>query len=187
MQFIEPSSRSNYSSKTSLSIRPTDIADIDALMKIQRHREVVPFQFPRQSRVTKETWIANLECVPTDTRHKTGLLSVVYDKQIVGYISYASYRKDDREGPTFYDLGFNLHPDFWGRGIMTQSLIFFIDTEQTKSPEATFFADCFSYNERCKGLLRKLGFKPGRIPLDCRLYMAIGERCLRWVKRYRLN
>ena len=60
------------------------------------------------------------------------------------------------------EIGFILHPDYWGEGLAHEALVAVIDRAFATFPIAALEADVDPRNVACLGLLRKLGFEEVR-------------------------
>jgi len=60
------------------------------------------------------------------------------------------------------EVGFILHPDYWGRGLAHEALVAIIDRAFARFPIAALEADVDPRNAPCLGLLSKLGFEEVR-------------------------
>jgi Acetyltransferase (GNAT) domain len=117
-------------------------------------------------------------------RIENRLASIEVDGAMVGYIIHSHYRYGQLNVAR---LGWNLHPNYWGRGIMPQGLAQLFERCVRVDETHFFSADCFRQNTRCKRVLSKLGFKPVPIPLFDRVCIALGQSCLKWIERFELE
>jgi RimJ/RimL family protein N-acetyltransferase len=80
--------------------------------------------------------------------------------------------------------GWNLHPDFWGLGVMPEALSRIIAARFLTQEVASFSADCFDDNFRCIKMLSKLGFTQTQLGRWERLRLAFAHSCWRPLTRF---
>jgi [ribosomal protein S5]-alanine N-acetyltransferase len=76
-------------------------------------------------------------------------------------------------------IGFELHPDHWHQGIMSEVLVAFIDKVQTSYPIKHLFAEVNRQNIASHKLLSKLGFTLTR---DCLAVSKLKSNTELWCK-----
>jgi RimJ/RimL family protein N-acetyltransferase len=165
-----------------VEVRPVEARDHEAIFAIERRPEVREQQYDFGLK-TLPQWQARYFGYygPTAIRRH---LAVTVDEATVGVIYCWSLRisfSSKRRGI----YGWNLHPDFWGRGIMRQALTLELDRLFDEPHNVSAVADCFHDNARCLRLLDRLSFTHQWIgPLD-RLHLLSLSR--RHVKRFRMT
>lgn len=96
-------------------------------------------------------------------------------------VSYEAYDQKARY------CGRNLAPAYWGRGIAVVVLLQLFDDLFDDRQIDIALSDCFSDNQRCIRVLEKLDYEPvGISPLE-RLCILTLNRCLHWIRRFRLT
>ena len=160
-----------------LVVRDTLPEDVEVLHRIRSHPLVVPHQYPLRASDAPQAWRQRLfpERGPRSRYCKT----IEVDGVTVAYISYGLIRVGGR---TFCLVGWDLHPDHWGRGLMTMALRQTLPELQRKHGVGRFLAFCFAENQRCQGLLRRSGFTERRVGLLIHLQMALHHRTWRWLR-----
>jgi RimJ/RimL family protein N-acetyltransferase len=165
-----------------VAVRPVEARDHEAIFAIERRPEVREHQYDFGIK-TLPQWQARYfgdYGLTVLRRHR----AVTVDEATVGVIYCWSVRisfSSKRRG----NYGWNLHPDFWGRGIMRQALTLELDGFFDDPRHVSAGADCFHDNVRCLRLLERLCFTPRWIgPLD-RLHLLTLSR--RRVKRFRMT
>lgn len=165
------------------TVRDTTIDDVATMVLICRHPLVQPHQFKLGPRLE-----AGFRHLLTVDRFHGGMdhrfTSIEVESKVVGYITHGHYH---RNGKAAARLGWNLHPDYWGRGIMPAALTILFDRCSQEHDTQLFSADCFRQNARCKRVLAKLGFYRVPIGLIDRIVLAMGNDCFYWIERFHLD
>lgn len=73
------------------------------------------------------------------------------------------------------EIGFDLAKEYWGKGIMSESLIAIIDYGFTVLKLSRIDAHTYSTNIKAKHLLEKLGFQLDKVSEDSNYYSLIME------------
>lgn len=110
--------------------------------------------------------------------------TILDDRVVIGHISQHHLKQGDW---TTCECGFNLAPQYWGRGIMRMALSRLFDAFFEEQGVDLVISDCFADNHRCIRLLSKLGFQRIGIGLLARILIAYQMRCLRWIRRFELT
>ena len=63
------------------------------------------------------------------------------------------------DGTISNEIGFTLHPDWWGRGIMTEVCRELVRYGFTALGFSEIWAMCYGENRRCRSLLERCGFQ----------------------------
>jgi len=71
------------------------------------------------------------------------------------------------------DLGWRLHPEFWGKGIATAAANLLITRFRAEKPSTTFTATTLSANERSKRVMDRLGMSLHRSYLHADTHPAL--------------
>ena len=164
-----------------LLVRPAVVADLEPMAEIRRCPQVQKNQY----RLIEAFWLDYSESVimaqASGTIHYY-VLEVA--GAVVGFVTVQSIVHQKRQYGYF---SFNLHPDYWGQGLMERALrkIFaeFFRAEENQGA----MIECFSGNHQCQRLLAKLSFTQVPIPLATRLSMWISHRPIRWILRFWLS
>ena len=191
-----PGERCRYPARASVATVPTTLHqsiklrlaipnDLPTLGEIRRHPLVAPHQYRINYPMWLEIWLARLNADVSTTHYEWRTTTILFESKVVGYISeFRSFRKS-----TFsVHLGWNLHPDYWGRGVMTTALTEFVTTLLLSSEQCTsIVADCFDSNERCLRLLSRLGFAATPIGAIERFLTLVFRLCPHRILRHELN
>jgi RimJ/RimL family protein N-acetyltransferase len=166
-----------------LSIRDAHLDDIRTIMLIARHPLVTPNQY-RLGLAAEAGFHQMLS--PDWPRYSLDwrLTSIILNDRMIGYIHH---NHDFSRGLKRARLGWNLHPQFWGRGIMPAAVTQLIQRCIREDETSHFVAECFSDNARCKRVIAKIGFKEVPISLFDRVVDALAHGNLKWVHRFELN
>lgn len=165
-----------------VGVRPVEARDHEAIFEIERRPEVREQQYDFGVKTLRQ-WHARYfgHFGPTVIRRHH---SVTVDGATVGIIYCWSVRLSFRTQRRNY-YGWNLHPDFWGRGIMRQALTLEFDQLFADQRNVCAIADCFHNNVRCLRLLANMNFSPKWIgPLD-HFHLLLLSR--RRVKRFQMT
>lgn len=166
-----------------ISIRPSVESDADKIFSIRSHPLLVQYQYPLQESDTPERFVEQLIATSPEPGSAFWSLTILLNDTIVGHVLQHEF--EDDQGAIYY-CGFNVHPDFWGQGIMTTSLRLVLDQLFENYNAYLVVCDCFHSNRRCQRLLQRAGFKQTPISLFHQARIAFSTRCLRWLKRYAL-
>ena len=93
--------------------------DLNALWRIMSNPEVMRFSLSGPySREKTEAFLK--ACIESYASRATGLYAVELNatKEVIGYCGFYYHEIDGREE---VEIGYRIHPDFWGRGIATEA------------------------------------------------------------------
>jgi len=109
---------------------------------------------------------------------------ILVDGRTVGWIGRWLERS---RGQNIANFGWNLDPDYWGRGIMPIVMSRNLNSlfADPKYDEARI--ECFHDNARCIRVLEKIGCESESIGRLDRALRMFRSRCLRWLVRYRMT
>ncbi|MGT2933109.1 GNAT family N-acetyltransferase [Streptococcus catagoni] len=113
---------------------------------------------------TVEEEINYLQTIYPANLEKEGLpsgygIALKDDNKIIGSIDFNHKRADD-----VYEIGYLLHPDFWGQAYMLEAARALIEYGFTELHLHKIEVGCFSYNKQSQRVAEKLGFSlEGRI------------------------
>jgi [ribosomal protein S5]-alanine N-acetyltransferase len=160
-----------------VTLRETCDADLAQLAAIVSHPSVSINQFRIDIDSLQERF-RRLQAQQRDSEHY-GWLSICVDGAVVGNATY--FISSDCK-PLAAEIGFNLLPDYWGRGIMSRAISQLISRLFDRQGVEIVFANYFRGNVRCQRLLQRLGFRPVSVPLLHRVKVAYATSCLRWIR-----
>lgn len=164
-------------------IRPTVPEDLEEMFRIMTHPLVKAQQYPIGLLDSVERWRRHL--FGATYRGPTTNSTILVDDKIAGYIERWFRRDARREIRASY--GWNLAPEYWGRGLMPAILAQDFTSHFTEPRFAEIFIDCFRDNARCIRVLEKLNCRPTFISPIERVETMIRNRCPRWVLRHRMT
>ena len=158
--------------------------DVDDVIQIQLDPLVAPNQYKTNDSVCRQKW-ADMFTGKMDTDcTKTSESVILFEGTVIGHVGQSVF---EHGGKKVVYCGWNLAPEYWGRGIMCIALSKLFDDWFTKQGVTCVRADCFRNNKRCVRLLEKLGFVPERISLLFRIVIVYYARCFYWHLGFRLN
>ncbi len=161
-----------------MSVRETVAADLADIFSIQANSEIARNQFRRDADDCPERWLewlAGSKPVDCDIFRCS---SIVLDNAVVGYITQ---KGTDSNGIRCFSIGFNLLPEYWGRGIMRVSVTEVVAELFDQHDAEHVAVACFRNNARCRQLINGLGFRRCRLGLFARARVAYKMRCLHWI------
>ena len=164
-----------------ISLRPSTESDADEIFSIRMHPLVAKYQYPLKDSDTPERFVEQMIATSSEPGSAPESLTIFHNDTIVGHVIQQEFKEED--GAIYY-CGFNVHPDFWGQGIMTTSLPKVLDQLFESYNAHAIVCDCFRSNRRCQRLLERTGFLRAPIPLFHQAQAALKTRCIRWLKRY---
>lgn len=137
-----------------LRIRPVRAADAEALYNIRQR--VARFQ-GRSDRTLEETRAIYAEMETREPGSQPGWHQYVIHgaSGITGDIGV----NFDEPGPHQVEIGYSLHPDFWGQGIASEALSALLDHLFHKRGLHRGVAITGASNRRSRALLERLGFR----------------------------
>jgi RimJ/RimL family protein N-acetyltransferase len=157
--------------------------DLESIIAIQQNPLVMQHQY-RLDPIAYRRLLAQT----LNGESKSAIVSSHYsvledDEHVVGYVHHIHW---DYDTIPLVQCGWNLAPDYWGRGLMYHALTELIVGFRSSGVRHVF-ADYFYGNARCARLLKKLGFVYQSIPLTDRVVDAWKMKCWRLVIRNRLD
>jgi [ribosomal protein S5]-alanine N-acetyltransferase len=102
-----------------ISLRPFEASDLDEMQAVLGNSDVMRFSLSGpKTRTETEDFIQR--CRAQYDEFGYGLLAVVYQEEnrVIGYCGL--YRQDI-DGRIELEIGYRLHPSYWGRGIATEA------------------------------------------------------------------
>ena len=164
-------------------VRTSAVDDLPEINRIRLHPLVRPHQFGflrDHDRIWKQWIEQNARVGDMWFRSST----IIGNERIIGYVNQTLYFAGQSQ---FAECGWNLDPDYWGRGIMKTALRMVLQRLFIEQNMSRVVADCFRDNTRCKRLLSKLHFSQYAVPMVERVRMAYQFRCLHWIERYSID
>lgn len=165
-----------------IAIRPTERADLKKLLEIRSNKLVQDFHVddpPSNHELIESLFINN-----RSDHHLYCWHTVLVSNELVGYIATQSLFDQTRIA---HYLGFNLSPDFWNKGGMTNALTQRIDQLFDERADAVIMAHTLNVNVSCIRLLEKLNFKEDDVTWFDRLIRRFSNKNKSWKIKYRLT
>lgn len=168
----------------SLIVRPSQIDDIGAILSIKSEPQVARNQYS----VDVTGYSEMLQRV-LGGDNRTGIVTTQFstidkDNESIGYVRHDHYEVNSTR---MVSCAWNLMSNYWGQGVMKESLTRLLDEWILGLKIHHVFADHFRGNVRCRRLLDSLAFISQEIPMLERLTCAYQQHCLHWVVRRRLD
>jgi ribosomal-protein-alanine N-acetyltransferase len=139
-----------------LVLREMRLDDAEAYFTIRSNAEVLRYfgSEPHQSVDETRAYIRRVQAWYAQRDSLRWALTRAGDDRLVG--TCCLFHFDD--GYHRAEIGYDLHPDFWGQGIMTEGVAAILTYAFTVMGLHRIEANIDIANERSKGLLLKLGF-----------------------------
>lgn len=140
-----------------LLLRSFQISDAADIQFIRSHPEIVKYldSDPHNSLETSQAFVQNnLDAF----QNKTGIAWVICEKhsmQCIGDFSYWRLDKKNHRG----EIGYTLKPDFWGKGLMHETMQILIPFGFNQLKLHSIEANINPQNENSRKLLVKMGFQ----------------------------
>ena len=102
-----------------ISLRPFEVSDLDDMYAVLSHPDVMRFSLSGPKTKT-ETEDFIKRCRAQYDEFGFGLLAVVYreENRVIGYCGLF---RQEIDGLIELEIGYRLHPSYWGRGIATEA------------------------------------------------------------------
>jgi RimJ/RimL family protein N-acetyltransferase len=134
---------------------------------------------------TPETYFAVMQPGPDIPTVGFKCSTVLVDGVFAGHISEAC--STSKLGTPVIQLGWNLVPELWGKGIMVQALDELFGKRFAARQDIEFVACVFSKNQRSIRVIEKLGFTPTKLAFAEWLHHIYLTRGTKRVLKYCLN
>lgn len=167
-----------------IDIRETVKADLPIIFQIVTDPRVRPMQFRLSRHDTIEGWTKLLFGAPKSGRALSRCTSILRNGSVIGHVNHLHFEVDKQR---YCYCGWNLAPEYWGRGIIVRALSKLFDQFFREQQIQAVFSECFASNQRCLRVMEKLNYLPVGIPLHDRLRTLIVRRCLHWLYRFQLT
>jgi RimJ/RimL family protein N-acetyltransferase len=102
-----------------ISLRPFEVSDLDEMQAVMGNPDVMRFSLSGpKSKTETEDFIKR--CRAQYDEFGYGLLAVVYqgENRVIGYCGLF---RQEIDGVVELEIGYRLHPGYWGRGIATEA------------------------------------------------------------------
>lgn len=172
------------SATESIEVRDTLVSDLPEIFRIRNDPAVRPSQYKVNSDDSVEVWSKRLSNDDQDGPVTFHCSTVLLGDDVIGHVTSHRFRFDQKNTA---QCGWNLDPEFWGRGLMGTALTMLFGQFFSSGKIDQVIADCFRGNRRCKRLMSKLGFVPVRISLQQRFQIACTTSSWKWIDRFELD
>ena len=150
------------------TIRDTTDEDTDAIFALRWDDRLRTMNYRPSIFETPHTLIAlsqtGMEIPASGMKSST----ILVDDQFAGHIM--QLHKTGFDTTIRIELGWNLVPRYWGKGIMVEAVNQLLQQRFKASSKINFFACCFASNRRCIRVIEKLGFQPDKLTLLERMF-----------------
>ena len=102
-----------------ISLRPFEVSDLDDMYAVLSHPDVMRFSLSGPKTKT-ETEDFIRRCRAQSDEFGYGLLAVVYQEEN-RVIGYCGLFRQEIDGLVELEIGYRLHPRYWGRGMATEA------------------------------------------------------------------
>lgn len=140
-----------------LVLRQRKLEDAEDIFAFAKLAEVsYPAAFPPVKSLADE--ITYLKNIYPANLEKEGLpsgygITLKGDDKVIGSIDFNHRRSDD-----VFEIGYILHPDYWGQGIVPESAAALIEIGFTLLDLHKIELGCYDYNKKSQAVALKLGF-----------------------------
>ena len=167
-----------------IDVRETTESDLPAIFRIVTDPQVRPMQFRLSRNDTIEGWKRLLFAPPRNGAAFSRCTSIVRNDKIIGHVNHLHF---DVGKQRMCYCGWNLAPEYWGRGITVLALSKLFDQFFREQQINAVISECFASNRRCLRVLEKLNYLAVGVPLHDRLRTLVFRRCLHWIRRFQLT
>jgi len=165
-------------------VRSAKLDDIDGIGSVILHDEVRPCQRQRVDKDTLDTIKRQINGTIKDPTYEYENYVIDINGTIGGHILSSVYRIE--EGVGSY-CGWDLHPDYWGQGVMAGALKVLFGSWFDAGKLDFIISDCYGDNYRCMRMMGKVGYEPQHISFKERVVTAWRTKRLKWVCRFCLT
>ncbi|MGS2725292.1 GNAT family N-acetyltransferase [Psychroserpens sp. BH13MA-6] len=140
-----------------LSYRAYRLQDASALYDIRGHKSVAKYmdsEIPKSDQDTKQ----RIQKMQSDFQNKKGITWAIIDKdsgKLIGDFGIWRIDKANARG----EIGYVLHPDYWGKGYMSEATHTIISFGFNHMKLHSFEANVNPMNSNSKAMLLKFGFR----------------------------
>ena len=147
-----------------LYLRPLTLADTDFVFQHFSNLAVTQYLLdePPLTEYAQAQAIVQFYQDPAGKNHNRWVLVRKADQQLIGTCGYHKWEKRDCRA----EIGYDLAPDAWGQGYMTEALRIVIQHGFAHMDLNRIEALVYAENARSLRLLQRLGFKPEGILRD---------------------
>jgi len=143
-----------YDLADGLTIRPSVIEDYEEIIRICAIPEIRKSQLSLDDKAK----VLLYDKISLGNIDNSLNFTLLLKNDVIGHVCLEGANNDGRDKGVVYFIGFNLHPEYWGRGIMAESLRTIISNVFSEETFVCIYADCHYTNRRCRKLLKKIGF-----------------------------
>ncbi|QDV86567.1 GNAT family N-acetyltransferase [Planctomycetes bacterium TBK1r] len=145
-----------------ITIKPTEIADIDAIFALRNDPDVLRHQYQPRKGETPASFEKKLAGHPNVLGISFRCTSIFDDGVLVGHVMQ-HFGPGPEGGRRSCECGWNLAKSHWGQGVMPRALTELFAQLFDEDPRLIVFACCFASNHRSRRVIEKLGFQPDRM------------------------
>ncbi len=168
-----------------VTIRDTTRDEVVYIFNLRCDPRLRGMQYAPSMLETPETYFAVMQPGPEIPTVGFKCSTILVDGDFAGHISEAC--STSKIGTPVIQLGWNLVPELWGKGIMVQALEELFHKRFAAPQDIEFVACAFSKNQRSIRVIEKLGFTYAKLTISEWLYHLYHTRGTKRVLKYCLN
>lgn len=147
-----------------IEVRDTLPEETEAIFRLRNNPSVLDQQYRPSPLDTPESYAQRMTLAPAMGKYSFRSTSILCDGIMVGHVMQ-NFSLAHAPAHSRCVCGWNLDPDYWGRGIMPRAANKLFDRLFEAQPELRIIVACFDTNTRCLRVIEKLGFKPQKMTL----------------------
>lgn len=144
-----------------LVLRPLEMSDALSLFKLDSDPLVMKYlgNQPLTDISQVYTYLENI--INQYTQNGIGRWAVIEKStnELIGWSGIKFIDEESNGYKTFYDLGYRLRPEFWGKGYATESSQAWIEAAESSFNINKLYASAHVENTASQNVLRKVGFE----------------------------
>ena len=189
---MQPAIESEFKGKL-LSVRAATEDELVMIAELHQHPKVAPFQYESVPNYAESLKVV----VDTQKEHPDApalmhFYSILIDNEFIGSVTVSCpmgipVPKVQGAPIGLVSIGWNLAPEFWGKGYMSRALQLLLSEFFSLNDLILIRAECFDFNDRCIRLLDRLGFVQQIIHWFAHWWLRIRRRCKHFHLRYELT
>ena len=166
-----------------VTIRPTVSSDIALLYRIWNDHRVLLTQYEPNPHLTHSRYELAMAAPEGLDGSCFCSRTVLLEHELIGHVML-NWLPSPSGVASRCELSWNLDPDYWGRGLMTDAVRSVVRELLSESPEARITVSTDPRNDRCIGLLRKCGCVPIALSDEDRQRHFFDSSSTRSVRQY---
>lgn len=148
-----------------IEVRDTLPEETEAIFCLRNNPSVLEQQYRPSPLDTPEAYAERMVQSPVLGQYYFRSTSILCDGAMVGHVMQ-SFSLANSPTQCRCVCGWNLDPDYWGKGIMAIAASALFDRLFEVNPDLRIIVACFDTNRRCLRVIEKLGFTPQKMTLS---------------------